>query len=208
MNPPLILSITEAKISKRSWWPVIELLEGVSFSDAPTGPAAVSGTTSSRESAEGRRWSWELRVRSLRYVVWETLWSTGERELVLADQDVTAETPISVAKLMSRRRALVESVRDLEYVSARQVLPDADGWPRFSNCCENDLRNLIPTDARAVLEQHGYLGHDTRASVLGSTGPNRNQLLGLFDPGSRVGAVGFYVLSRLIPTFRDAGILT
>jgi hypothetical protein len=186
---------------------MIELFEGLSYSATPTGPEVVSGTTSSREVAEGRRWSWGLRVQNLQYAIWETLWSTGERELVLADQDVTAATPISVAKLMSRRRALVESVRDLEYVSARQVFPDADGWPRFSNCSENDLRNLIPTDARAVLEQHGYLGHDTRASVLGSAGPNRNQLLGLFDPGSRAGAVGFYVLSRLVPTFRDAGIL-
>ena len=186
---------------------MIELLRGILCEGEPIGPESVSGTTPSRDRAEGRRWAWPLQIGNMPFAVWETLWSTGERELVLADQVVTAATPVSVAKLMSRRRALVEAAADVDYIAARQVLPDADDWPRFSNCTEADLNQLIPPHAMAALTSIGYLGLGARSDVLGSTGPNRNQILGLFRPGSRAGAVGFYTLTRIAPTFRKAGLL-
>ncbi len=186
---------------------MIDLLAGISYSAEPGSPETISGNTVSREMAEGRRWTWAVLLGGAEFAIWETLWSTGERELVLADQEVTATTPISVAKLMSRRRAVVEAARDIEYIAARQVLPNSDEWPRFSNCTESDMEYLIPPTAAAVLRRLGYIGHDSRAAVLEATGRNRNQLLGLFRPGSRAATVGFYLLSRVAPTFREAGLL-
>jgi len=186
---------------------MIELLPSVLYAARPSEAEAVSGRTSSRDEAVGRRWSWELRVGDSEFAVWETVWSTGERELVLASQVMQASTPVSVANLMARRRALIEAGRDIEYMSARRVDPDADGWPRFSNCSENDLQVLIPQYSRAVLQELGYQGCATRMEVLGVSGPRRDQLLGVFKPGSRSAEVGFYVLTRLAPTFQHAGLL-
>jgi hypothetical protein len=186
---------------------LIDLLPGVSYARNPSDPESVSGSTASGDTAEGRRWSWELRIGDLPFAIWESLWSTGERELVLADQEVTSATPVSVCKLMSRRRALIEQGPNVLYVAARQVLPDADEWPRFSNCSEADLDRLIPPHAAAVLSRLGYLGYGTRADVLGSTARNRSQILGLFRPDSRAATVGFYILTRVLPTFRKAGML-
>jgi hypothetical protein len=187
---------------------MIELLAGISYAAEPGSPESISGNTASREPAEGRRWTWEVLLGGAPFAIWETLWSTGERELVFADRDVTSTTPVSVAKLMSRRRASIEGVRDMEYIAARKVLPDSDDWPRFSNCTESDMQYLVPPTAAEVLHRLGYIGHDTRAAVLEATGPNRNQLLALFRPGSRAANVGFYLLSRVAPTFRKAGLQT
>ncbi len=157
--------------------------------------------------SSGQRSTWDLRLGTADFAVWETCWRTGERELVLAKETIEASTPVSVSNLMARRRALVESAGENEYMSARRVDPDDRDWPRFSNCTDYDLAALIPPEADDTLRRMGYRGTATRFELLNASDRNRHQLVGLFAPGSRAAQVGFYVLTRAVPTFQRAGII-
>lgn len=185
----------------------VELLEGFEIETEPSMPDAVVGRTPSREEAVGRRWTWLISAGGVSLSLWETQWSTGERDVVLADQDLERSTSVLVTKLMSRRRALVERHDKFDYMSARRVDPDSEGWPKFSACTVLDLDRLVPPVAAERLGQLGYLGASSRLDVLGATGPNRQQLVAMFSPDARSAAVGFYSLTRVVPTLIKAGIL-
>jgi hypothetical protein len=187
--------------------PTIRLQPSVRLADQPSDLETISGRTSSRLESTGQRSKWNLRLGDAEFAVWETFWRTGEREIVLAKDVVEASTPVSVSNLMARRRALVESAGNNEYMSARRVDPDDRGWPRFSNCSEGDLALLIPAEADHLLRGMGYRGAATRFELLNASDRNRNQLVGAFAPGSRAAQVGFYVLTRVVPTFHHAGLI-
>ncbi len=157
--------------------------------------------------AVGRRWTWWLDAEGLQLAVWETQWSTGERDVVLGSQELEGSMPLMVAKLMSRRRALVEGSEQFEFMSARRVDPDSDGWPRFSACTHQDIQELVPPHAEAQIRALGYLGVISRQEALNADGPNRRQLIARFVPGARVASVSFYALTRIVPTLRRAGFL-
>jgi len=186
---------------------MIELIDAVKHADDPGDSEAVIGRTSSGCDAEGRRWGWQLCVGICEFNIWETKWSTGEHEIVLAREVVQVSMPVSVTNLMARRRANIEKARDFEFMSVRRVDPDPNHWPRFSNCSEEDLLSLVPKGPMELLSVMGYLGSATRMDGLGATGRNRHQLIAMFRPDSRAAQVGFYVLTRLMPTLRRAGIL-
>jgi hypothetical protein len=186
---------------------MIELLPLVKIADEPADKINVEGHTSSRVESEGERWSWALRAGESSLTVWQTFWRIGEHELVLAKHEVEASTPVIVLNLMARRRAPIELANDFEYMSARRVDPDSTGWPRFSNCSEYDLSSLIPAGAEKVIGMLGYRGSASRLKVFDATDRNRNQRVGLFHPGSHAAQVGFYVLSRIVPTLRQAGVV-
>lgn len=186
---------------------MIELIDSVKHTDDPGESEAVTGQTSSGCDAEGLRWAWPIRVGDCRFNIWETKWTTGEHEIVLAREVVQATMPVSVTNLMARRRANVEMVRGIEFMSVRRVDPDVNHWPRFSNCSEEDLQYLVPERSEELLSALGYLGSTSRMDGLGASGRNRHQLIAMFRPDSRAAQVGFYVLTRLVPTFRHAGIL-
>lgn len=185
----------------------VELLDGFELETEPTDPVSLEGRTPSREDAVGRRWTWRVAADGVRLSLWETQWSTGERELVLADQNLSCPTPVMLGKLMSRRRALVERRATFDYMSARRVDPDAEGWPKFSACTKDDVSRLVPDVAERTLRTLGYLKTASRLEALVATGPNRNQLVALFEPDSRAAAVGFYSLTRVVPTLTRAGML-
>lgn len=185
----------------------VELLRDVSIGPVSEDPARISGRTISGLESVGNRWNWTLRLPTVDLIVWETLWVSGERELVLANQEVDPRLPLALSKLMSRRRAGLESADNFDFMSARRVDPDADGWPKHSNCRASDLVELIPPRTEEVLSDIGYLGCSTREETLGASGPNRNQLIGRFRPESRTATTGFYALTRVIPTLRHTRIL-
>lgn len=186
---------------------MIELLPMVKTACEPADKIAVEGVTSSRVESEGERWSWALRAGEFNLSVWQTFWRTGEQELVLAKHEVEASTPVMIVNLMARRRALIELANDFEYMTARRVDPDATGWPRFANCSGDDLSALIPAGAEDVLASLGYRGSASRLELFDATDRNRHQRLGLFLPGSQAAEVGFYVLTRIVPTLRQARII-
>lgn len=146
-------------------------------------------------------------VEGLCLLLWETQWSTGERELVLANQEVPSVTPVMLAKLMSRRRALLESTPSFDYVSARRVDPDTEDWPRFSSCSRVDLNQLVPSSALESLTSGGLLGFESRQAALGSSGPNRGQLIAMFEPGAHWAAMGFHVMTRVRLTLVKCALL-
>lgn len=185
----------------------VELLDGFELETEPSSAESVDGRTPSREVAVGRRWTWEIAASGISLALWETQWSTGEREVVLADQDLGGSTPVIMTKLMSRRRALVERRPEFDYVSARRVDPDSEGWPKFSACTPLDVSRLVPSNAHQALSALGYLGTGTRLELLDATGPNRQQLVAMFTPDARAAAVGFYSLTRVVPTLTRAGML-
>lgn len=183
------------------------LLDGLAIGAAVALANQVSGTTSTGAAAVGKRWIWPLRLPQLDLAIWETLWSTGEREFVLADQEATPVMPLPLVKLMSRRRAGLERRPDFEFMSARRVDPDSKGWPRYSNCRSEDLGQLLPLGVRQVLHDLGLLDVVTRESALEATGPNRNQFIARFRPSTSDAVVCFYVLTRLAPTLRYTRLL-
>lgn len=176
------------------------LRPGLSVGIDPQLLGTVSGKTASRSEAVGRRWAWPLVAGSLSLFIWETLWSTSERELVLGDQDLEPLAPVALSKLMSRRRASVSIAESFEYMSARRVDPDSQDWPRLSECRSTDLSQLVPREATEALSTLGYRGCQTRQEILGATGPNRNHYVACFDPGARAASVSFYALTRVVPT--------
>lgn len=185
----------------------LELLSGLGLESQPEQASRVEGRTPSRQVANGNRWSWILYVREAPIIVWETQWSTGERDIVLANQELSGEKALLMTKLMSRRRALVEEAESFSYMSARRVDPDSDGWPRFSACDDADIHELIPGSSRQCLSEWGYLGVKNRREALSASGPNREQLIGMFAPGAEVAPIGFYALTRIVPTLRKAVML-
>jgi hypothetical protein len=185
----------------------LELMAGLAIG-APLAPdKQVSGNTSTGASAVGKRWIWPLSLPQLNLAIWETLWSTGEREFVLADQEATPVMPLPLVKLMSRRRAGLERRPDFEFMSARRVDPDSKGWPRYSNCRPEDIDQLLPPSVRRLLLELGLIDVVSRESGLEATGPNRNQLIGRFRPSSSNAVVCFYVLTRVVPTLRQSDLL-
>lgn len=186
---------------------MIDLLPSVKIADMPVEKTEVEGHTASRVESDGERWSWPLTAGGFNLTIWQTRWRTGEQELVLAKHEVEASTPVMIVNLMGRRRALVESARDFEYMSARRVDPDSTGWPRFSNCSEDDLGFLIPSVAEDVLGVLGYRGSASRLELFNATDRNRNQRVALFRPGANAAEVGFYVLTRIVPTLAQAGVV-
>lgn len=185
----------------------VELMNGLAVGPVVALSKPVSGATSTGATAVGKRWIWPLSLPQLNLAIWETLWSTGEREFVLADQEATPIMPLPLVKLMSRRRAGLERRPDFEFMSARRVDPDSTGWPRHTNCRREDIDELVPSSAYKILRDLGFLDVVTRESALESTGPNRNQLIGRFQPSSSDGVVCFYVLTRVVPTLRQTNLL-
>ena len=185
----------------------VELLDGLALLLEPSAAESIDGRTPSRQVAVGRRWSWEVEASGVSLSLWETQWSTGEREIVLADQDLGVATPVVLTKLMSRRRALVERRPEFDYMSARRVDPDSEGWPKFSACTSVDIAQLVPASAAQALSSLGYIGTGSRLHFLDATGPNRLQLIAMFAPEARAAAVGFYSLTRVVPTLVRAGML-
>ncbi len=173
----------------------------------PSSVEGVEGRTPSRQEAVGRRWHWGISATGIPLILWETQWSTGERDLVLGDQDLAHPAPVIVTKLMSRRRALIERRAEFDYMSARRVDPDLDGWPKFSACSALDIACLVPDEADKRLRALGYMGCASRFDTLGATGPNRQQLVAMFVPDARAAAVGFYALTRVVPTLTKAGMV-
>ena len=101
----------------------------------------------------------------------------------------------------------MERALAFDYMSARRVDPDIEGWPKFSACTASDIAGLMPQATERTLRAIGYQGTATRHEALGSTGPNRNQFVAMFAPESRTAEMGFYVLTRVVPTLLSAGIL-
>src|SRR4051812_10061488 len=92
--------------------------------------AVVSGASASDQDAVGRRTTVFVFGGGIPdLLMWDTVWSTGERELVLARPDPSPAVPMALANLFGRRRAMVEALpaRNAEYMTVRAVVPDTHG---------------------------------------------------------------------------------
>jgi hypothetical protein len=187
---------------------MLDLGKGVELGQVSGESVRVRGQTISRQDAIGNRWSWPVRVGDFDFAIWETLWSTGERDLVLAKPETIPELPVEVVNLMGRQRAGVAVGDSFEFITARRVDPGVDGRPRRTECSADDINTLIPKLVRAELDQLGLIAIDTRARLLSEDGRHRNHLIAAFAAEDRRVGVAVYVLTRLMQTFARARLGT
>ena len=187
---------------------MLDLGMGVELGCVSDQSVRVTGQTISRQDSVGNRWSWPVTVGSHDFVVWETLWSTGERDLVLARPSVVPSLPIMVVNLMGHQRAGIATGKTFEFVTARKVDAAVDDRPRRTECRLGDIERLIPGNVRNDLDRLGLIAIDTRAQLIGDDGRHRNHLIATFASEHRQVGVAFYCLTRLVPIFARAKLCT
>jgi hypothetical protein len=179
---------------------MLDLGMGVGLGPISDEAVRVAGQTISRQDSVGNRWSWPVRVGDLDLAVSETLWSTGEREVVLERPATIPALPMVVVNLMGRQRAGIAVGEAFEFITVRRVGPGADGRPRRKECRVDDVDELFSPRVRAELHRLGLIAIDTRAQLLGEEGRHRNHLIAAFASDDRQVGVAVYVLTRLMPT--------
>lgn len=173
----------------------------------PEGRTQVRGSTTSGQVAQGLRRTWVLSGAGPDLPIWDTTWSTGERELVLGSLDPLPELPQSVANLMGRRRATVEDHQaGVLRMTVRLVLPDQDAWPRFKSCSLDQLRGASGSAHIDELGVSGIARIGTKADLLGESGRNRNELVGLMRADLQEAPAVLYAASRVLPVLRVTGL--
>ena len=189
---------------------IVELSELVSLT-RPTAVESVSGTTASRESAMGRRRIWTLRLSALSLPLWDTVWSTAEREIVLGALSTLPDgMPTALGALIGRRRLTINSGenRDWDTATVRLVLPDATGWPRFQRCTYDELMSqacgerYVGSLSAAGVERLG-----TKEDLLEETGRSKNELCAFLDRESHEAGPVLFLVSRVVPVARAVGLL-
>lgn len=171
-----------------------------------TGGEYVTGVTSGRQEAIGRRATWLIRSTVTELPVWDTVWSTGDREIVLARPDYVPQLPNALVNLMGRRRATVELRSDRRWLmTIRLVLPDATGWPRFKKCSRSELYDACGSVLVDRLREVGLVALGPKEEILGATGRNRDELCAITDDSLNPATIATYVVTRVWPTLRQVG---
>ena len=168
----------------------------------------IRGNTASGEAAAGLRTTWIVDGTGTQLSIWDTTWSTAEREVVLGRPEPVPAVPLPVAQLMGRRRASVDvGTGGLLFMTVRLVLPDPEGWPRFRRCDITELTEEVGEDQLDRLFALGVRQIDTKASLLGATGRSRTELCASLDPKASAAVPALYLVTRVLPTLRRTGML-
>lgn len=172
------------------------------------GEERITGMTSGRQEAVGRRLTWRVKLPMTELPLWDTQWSTGEREIVLARPEYVPPLPAPVINLMGRRRASVARRADRTWVmTVKLVLPDSDGWPRFRKCTADELNDECGAALISRLKQIGLVTLGEKSEVLGATGRNKGELCAVTNDEVGPSTVATYVVTRVVPTLRRVGVI-
>jgi hypothetical protein len=170
------------------------------------GEEYVAGVTSGHQEAIGRRTTWLIQCNRTELPVWDTVWSTGDREIVLARPDYIPHLPTALVNLMGRRRATIELRQDRRWLmTIRLVLPDATGWPRFKKCSKAELYDACGSGLLDRLGEVGLVALGPKQEILGATGRNRDELCAITDDTVSPATIATYVVTRVVPTLSLVG---
>jgi hypothetical protein len=184
-------------------------LSGVSL-ELVLGETRVTGATSTGQDSVGRRVSWTMSMPGGPDLpVWETLWATGIREVVLGRGEVLPQLPAALANLIGRRRSQFswdERVGGL-LTAVRLVRPDANQWPRFTSCDFPTLEEECGAGRIELLRQIGVRQIASKSEILGDVGRSRAQLCAVIDESATEAPVAVHLVTRVVPTLIEVGFI-
>ncbi|MFI1563840.1 hypothetical protein ACH4ZX_12405 [Streptomyces sp. NPDC020490] len=185
-----------------------KLGSSLTFSKEP-GSSPIEGETLSGAFSTGIATVWHLGISGHPdLLVHDRQWRTGERDIVTARPTQVPTMPKPLSALLGKKRAGVDNWEDRGRWQHRMavylVLPDPDreGWPKQKWCSADELVDACGAELLDALGDHGVTKIDTRETILGEEGRQRNRLCALLDPASEVAPVMLYVTTRVVPTLK------